>query len=126
MLLPVVCDLSVMVAVVTVSDSDVSVVNEDRIGESAAVIPVSDSDESVVDEDGIGKNLSKEDWNRLLENDWLTDRLVYTWKCNQIGILFPAAHATYIQIILNYLELLKAHLEANRVVANLFQSPTRS
>jgi len=46
MLLPVVCDLSVMVAVVTVSDSDVSVVNEDRIGESAAVIPVSDSDES--------------------------------------------------------------------------------
>ena len=41
----------------------------------------------------------------------LLTRLVYTWDCNQIGILFPAAHATYIQIILNYLELLKAHLE---------------
>jgi len=64
-----------MAAVVTVSDSDVSVVNEDRIGESAAVIPVSDSDESVVDENGIGKNLSKEDWKRLLENDWLTDKV---------------------------------------------------
>ena len=75
MLLPVVCDLSVMAAVVTVSDSDVSVVNVDRIGESAAVIPVSDSDESVVDEVGIGKNLSKEDWKRLLENDWLTDKV---------------------------------------------------
>jgi len=72
MLLPVVCDLSVMAAVVTVSDSDMSLVNEDRIGESAAVIPVSDS---VVDEGGIGKNLSKEDWKRLLENDWLTDKV---------------------------------------------------
>jgi len=72
MLLPVVCDLSVMAAVVTVSDSDMSLVNEDRIGESAAVIPVSDS---VVDEGGIGKNLSKEDRKRLLENDWLTDKV---------------------------------------------------
>jgi len=46
----------------------------------------------------------------------LLTRLVYTWNCNQIGILFPAAHAAYIQIILNYLELLKAHLEEHAIV----------
>lgn len=45
----------------------------------------------------------------------LLTRLVYTWNCNQIGVLLPAAHATYIQIILNYLELLKAHLEEGGV-----------
>ena len=41
----------------------------------AAVVTVSDSDESVVDKDGIGKGLSKEDWKRLTEKDWLTDKV---------------------------------------------------
>ena len=41
----------------------------------AAVVIVSDSDECGLDEDGIGKSLSKEDWKRLVEKEWLTDKV---------------------------------------------------
>ena len=51
----------------------------------AAVVIVSDSDECGLDEDGIGKSLSKEDWERLVEKKWLTDK-VNTWDSKQIGL----------------------------------------
>ena len=41
----------------------------------AAIVIVSDSDECGLDEDGIGKSLSKEDWKRLVEKEWLTDKV---------------------------------------------------
>ena len=41
----------------------------------AAVVIVSDSDECGLDEDGIGKSLSREDWKRLVEKKWLTDKV---------------------------------------------------
>ena len=39
------------------------------------MVTLSDSDECVVDDDGIGRSLSKDEWKRLLENDWLTDKV---------------------------------------------------
>lgn len=38
-------------------------------------VTASDSQKSVVEDDGIGQTLSKEDWKRLLDNDWLTDKV---------------------------------------------------